>query len=77
MKLIPKHSNQMGTFPLKSINVVDFIFIVFSNAGATNLPVMGVWLTEEGESPCRPDQEKCIFQPQVSIASFCRGGRAH
>ncbi len=28
---------------------------------------MGVWLTEEGESPCRPDQERCIFQPQVSI----------
>ncbi len=39
-------------------------------AGATNLPVMGVWLTEEGESPCRPDQERCIFQTQVSIDFF-------
>ncbi len=43
---------------------------LYACAGATNLPVMGVWLTEEGESPCRPDQERCIFQPQVCIDLF-------
>lgn len=34
--------------------------------GASNTPVQGTWLTPEGKSPCRPDIEKCIYQPQGS-----------
>ena len=40
---------------------------VFVILGSTNIDVKGVWLTEKGMSPCAPDNEVCVFHPQVLI----------